>query len=88
MKHFTAIIAIIIVILFSSNAIAAADEAPALNKIFHIDASKKEAKAKQKPGVKTIKPEDNPALSENEKLYVELGDAYTKSKLYKSAMEA
>ncbi|MCX5686546.1 MAG: tetratricopeptide repeat protein [Candidatus Omnitrophica bacterium] len=100
MKNFIVIISAMTAILFSSNAIAAVDKTPILNKIFKIDTAKKDKKTKRKAGLKTGEPGASPALNEffsideddkdteKEKLYVELGDAYTKSKLYKSAMNA
>jgi tetratricopeptide (TPR) repeat protein len=99
-KNFIIIIFVMIAVLFCSNAIAADKKTPILNKIFHIDTEGKCKKTKNTANVKTGKAGERPAAKEllntdgddnredSEKLYVELGDAYTKSKLYKSAIEA
>lgn len=75
-------------------------DVPILNRIFKIDTEKKDKKAGKKAGVKAGEPGASPVLNdfvtidknngdaEKERLYVELGNAYTKSKLYKSAIEA
>lgn len=100
MKYSIAIISVMTVVLFCSNAIAADKKTPILNKIFNFGTVGKNKKTEKTAAVKTGKTtpatepngssgtDENDITRENEKLYVELGDAYTKTKLYKSAIEA